>query len=172
MNIFNKNNIIFGFVVLLTIVFTGAAGVQFVKSLVPTQTTQTSQTGEQNAETAAPSNNSNTDATNINGNTQTNDTASPTSQKTDTQVNTKDTTTTTEPIVPTTPTFSAAELKTHNTSSSCYVAYNAKVYDVTNDRSWRSCYHHGVRGGIDMTSIFPHPLYYLDTVPMIGNYSG
>lgn len=179
MNIFNRNNIIFGFVILLTIVFTGAAGVQFVKSLIPTQTLQTSQTDEQNSESAAPSSATTTDTSTTNteaesntdpvqDTTTSNTTATDTTNKTDTQIDTTTTTTNSN----STKAFTATELSTHDTTSSCYVAFDGKVYDVTNDRTWRGCYHHGVRGGVDITSIFPHPLYYLDTLTIVGDYSG
>lgn len=65
-----------------------------------------------------------------------------------------------------------AELATHNTVTSCYVAYNGVVYDVTNNRSWVNCRHHGQTGGIDMTSTFPHTTGYLKGIPVVGTLQG
>ncbi len=65
--------------------------------------------------------------------------------------------------------FTLQDLATHNTSTSCYVGFNGKVYDVTNVISWSGCVHHGIRGGQDITSRFPHPLSYLTGIPIVGN---
>lgn len=68
--------------------------------------------------------------------------------------------------------FDAALLAKHNTSGDCYVAYNGIVYDVSNHSQWLSCSHHGVRGGTDITSRFPHSLSYLASLPKVGTYAG
>lgn len=70
--------------------------------------------------------------------------------------------------VASTNTITLAELKKHNTANSCYVAYKSVVYNVTNHSSWRNCSHHGVSGGRDITSIFPHPTSYFSTLPKVG----
>lgn len=67
--------------------------------------------------------------------------------------------------------YDSVSLKTHNTSSSCFVAYNGTVYNVTNNPQWNGCYHHGIKGGIDISSLFPHPVSYLSTLPVVGKYS-
>lgn len=66
-------------------------------------------------------------------------------------------------------TISLAELATHNTGENCYIAYNSTVYDVSNHPSWSGCVHHGIRGGTDITSRFPHPTSYLSGLPVIGS---
>ena len=68
--------------------------------------------------------------------------------------------------------FTAVSLASHNTSSSCYIAYSGKVYDVSSHPSWGGCSHHGVSGGQDITSIFPHPISYLSSVPNVGTFGG
>lgn len=64
--------------------------------------------------------------------------------------------------------FTSSLLAQHNKTNDCYIAYNQKVYDVTNQSSWIGCYHHGIRGGRDITSIFPHPTSYLTNIPIVG----
>lgn len=68
----------------------------------------------------------------------------------------------------TTDTFTLADLATHNTSNSCYIAHNGAVYNVTNTSSCAGCRHHGANGGIDITSSFPHPISYLNNLNKVG----
>ena len=68
--------------------------------------------------------------------------------------------------------FDAASLALHNgTNGTCYIAYNGQVYDVTGNASWVNCMHHGVQGGRDVTSVFPHPVSRLNGIPVVGTYS-
>jgi predicted heme/steroid binding protein len=67
--------------------------------------------------------------------------------------------------------ISTSELASHNTADSCYVAYSGTVYDVTNNSSWRNCSHHGVRGGADITSRFPHSESYISSLKIVGTYA-
>lgn len=85
--------------------------------------------------------------------------------------NSSTTTTTTTSSLPS-GTFNATTLATHNTTGNCYVAYSGKVYNVTNHSSWVGCTHHGIRGGIDITSRFPHPTSYLSSLAVVGTYVG
>lgn len=97
----------------------------------------------------------------------TNDSQTPT--VTTTEVTTSaDTGSATLGLTPGTATFTLAELATHNKSGDCYVAYNGTVYDVSNDFSWSGCSHHGISGGQDITSLFPHPTSYLSRIPAVG----
>jgi len=77
-----------------------------------------------------------------------------------------------DPVVAAASVFTLASLATHNTGSSCYVAYKGVVYDVTNHPSWQGCGHHGAKGGRDITAIFPHPTTYLTTLPKVGTLQG
>lgn len=61
-----------------------------------------------------------------------------------------------------------SELAKYNKAGSCYVAYNSVVYNVSNTSSWSGCTHHGIRGGQDITSRFPHPTSYLGGIPVVG----
>lgn len=49
-----------------------------------------------------------------------------------------------------------------------YVAYNGNIYDVTNHPEWNNGMHNGVTAGVDITLIFPHPVSYLNNVPVVG----
>lgn len=68
--------------------------------------------------------------------------------------------------------FTLAELATHNTKNSCYVAFNKTVYDVSTNPSWQNCRHHGISGGSDITSRFPHSTSYLATLQKVGTLTG
>ena len=68
-------------------------------------------------------------------------------------------------------TFTTATLAQHNKAGDCYVAYNGVVYDVSNHSSWVGCVHHGIAGGTDITSRFPHPTSYLSSLPRVGTIS-
>ena len=68
----------------------------------------------------------------------------------------------------TTKTFTVAELATHNVSGNCYVVYKGTVYDVSNASVWAGCKHHGAVGGKDITSLFPHPTSYFNSLPVVG----
>ena len=83
-------------------------------------------------------------------------------------------TTTTKPktSVASTTQFTLATLKTHNTQGNCFVAYNGVVYDVANSAAWAGCTHHGVHGGTDITSIFPHSTSYFSTLKKVGTLTG
>jgi predicted heme/steroid binding protein len=68
--------------------------------------------------------------------------------------------------------YTAATLALHNKAGDCYVAYAGKVYDLSNNSVWGGCSHKGVvSGGIDITSVFPHPARYLSGIPVVGTYS-
>lgn len=69
-------------------------------------------------------------------------------------------------------TFTLAELSTHKQTGDCYVSYSGIVYDVSNNFSWQGCVHKGVKGGQDITAIFPHPTSYLATLKKVGIYTG
>ena len=169
--IINKGNIFFAFVVFTTLMLSGAAGAQLIRHLIPVNTNKATTINELTTVPATPTNTVTDTSTKTNTTPPKKDTSTTTQPKVTTPTPTPEPTPT-PPAKPTVTTFNASDLKSHASSSSCYVAYNGKVYDVTNDGSWRRCYHHGVPGGIDITSIFPHPLYYLDTLPIVGNYSG
>jgi predicted heme/steroid binding protein len=66
--------------------------------------------------------------------------------------------------------FTPQTLALHNTSGDCYVAYQGTVYDVSAHPSWVGCTHHGVSGGVDITSFFPHPTTYFNGLPVKGTY--
>jgi cytochrome b involved in lipid metabolism len=68
----------------------------------------------------------------------------------------------------TTGTITSAQLATHNTSTSCWVAYSGKVYDVTGNVNWNGCSHHGANGGTDITKSFPHSTTYFNTLKVVG----
>ena len=87
-----------------------------------------------------------------------------TNTQTNTNTNTQTNTNTASTV------FSTAMLQTHNTASSCYVAFSGNVYDVTNNSVWTNCSHHGINGGRDLTNIFPHPTSYLATLTKVGTY--
>ncbi len=55
-----------------------------------------------------------------------------------------------------------------NTPSRCWVAYKGYIYDVTDHPMWKGCQHNGVRGGIDITDIIPHPANYVYNLPLVG----
>jgi predicted heme/steroid binding protein len=65
-----------------------------------------------------------------------------------------------------------AELATHNKAGNCYIGYNGIVYNVSNHASWSGCFHHGIGGGQDITSRFPHPVSYLSGLPRVANLTG
>ena len=69
-------------------------------------------------------------------------------------------------------TFTLASLALHNKPGDCYVAYNGVVYNVSKHPSWSSCNHHGIAGGIDITSRFPHSTSYFSTLPKMGTLIG
>jgi len=68
--------------------------------------------------------------------------------------------------------FDQAALAAHNKNGDCYIAHRGIVYDVSMHPSWSGCLHHGRMGGVDITSIFPHPLTYLTSLSVVGVYSG
>jgi len=65
-------------------------------------------------------------------------------------------------------TFTLQTLAQHNKSGDCYIAYKGTVYDLSSAASWANCQHHGATGGIDVTSMFPHPVSYFNSVPVAG----
>ena len=68
--------------------------------------------------------------------------------------------------------FDAASLALHDgRDGTCYIAYNGQVYDVSSHPSWVNCTHHGIQGGRDITSVFPHPVSRLNGLPVVGTYS-
>ena len=64
--------------------------------------------------------------------------------------------------------FTLQALSQHNKAGDCYIAYKGTVYDLSNVAAWANCQHHGATGGIDVTSMFPHPVSYFNSVPVIG----
>ena len=68
--------------------------------------------------------------------------------------------------------FTMTSLALHNTTDDCYVGYDGVVYDVSNNASWADCNHHGITGGIDITSRFPHSTSYFNTLPKVGSLTG
>ena len=64
--------------------------------------------------------------------------------------------------------FTLAMLAQHNKSGDCYIAYQGKVYDLSQAAVWANCQHHGVTGGIDVTALFPHPVSYFNGIPVVG----
>lgn len=68
--------------------------------------------------------------------------------------------------------FTLAQLAMHNLPGDCFVAYSGKVYDVSDHNSWTSCRHHGITGGTDITSRFPHPTSYFNSLPVVGTLVG
>lgn len=65
--------------------------------------------------------------------------------------------------------FTIDQLATYNQNGNCYIAYQNLIYDVSNNSSWIGCRHHGINGGRDITSIFPHSTSYFSTLTVIGN---
>jgi len=63
-------------------------------------------------------------------------------------------------------------LALHNKAGDCYIAYNGVVYNVSNHPSWSGCGHHGIQGGTDITSKFPHSTSYLSSLPVVGRLVG
>lgn len=64
--------------------------------------------------------------------------------------------------------FTTATLAVHNKSGDCYVAFSGKVYNLNNVAAWSGCSHHGMRGGVDITSVFPHSTSYFNSIPVVG----
>ncbi|MCA9386191.1 hypothetical protein KC717_06105 [Candidatus Dojkabacteria bacterium] len=73
---------------------------------------------------------------------------------------------------PTSSGMTESELAIHNKTGDCYIAYSGKVYNVSSHKEWNNCRHHGISGGIDITSVFPHPTSYLNSLTIISDYSG
>jgi predicted heme/steroid binding protein len=67
--------------------------------------------------------------------------------------------------------FNSTTLALHNKQGDCYVAYNGTVYNVSNHPSWNNCAHHGITGGRDISSIFPHSTTYFASLPVVGTFS-
>jgi len=70
-------------------------------------------------------------------------------------------------------TFTLAQLAAYNgmNGAKAYVAFNGKVYDVTNYGSWGTGSHHGIKAGTDITAAFansPHTTSMFDSIPVIG----
>lgn len=68
--------------------------------------------------------------------------------------------------------FTKTSLASHNKGTSCYVAYGGKVYNLTGNINWTDCTHHGITGGKDITSIFPHSTSYFSSIPVVGKFVG
>jgi predicted heme/steroid binding protein len=66
--------------------------------------------------------------------------------------------------------FDEISLALHNVSGDCFVAYNGTVYDVSSHSSWVGCMHHGISGGRDISSVFPHSTSYFASLPIAGTY--
>lgn len=67
--------------------------------------------------------------------------------------------------------FTKDSLSLHNKPGDCYIAYNGTIYNVSNHKVWGTCFHGGMKGGIDVTKKFPHPISYFDELPVMGTYS-
>lgn len=65
-------------------------------------------------------------------------------------------------------TFTLVTLAAHNKTNDCFIAYKGKVYNLSNSAAWANCQHHGSRGGVDVTSTFPHAVSYFDSLPVVG----
>ena len=68
--------------------------------------------------------------------------------------------------------FTIEGLALHNKPGDCYIGYNGIVYNVSNNPSWLTCNHHGIVGGIDITSRFPHSTSYFNSLPKMGTLIG
>jgi len=59
-----------------------------------------------------------------------------------------------------------------NNGNPIYIAVDGVIYDVTNDRHWKSGSHEGYSGGKDLTNAImgksPHGTSVLDGVPVVG----
>ena len=70
--------------------------------------------------------------------------------------------------------FSRDELARYNgkDGAAAYIAYNGRVYDVSNSYHWRGGRHHALHSaGLDLTDSLrkgPHAAHLLDRVPMVG----
>ena len=70
------------------------------------------------------------------------------------------------------------QLKQYNGTNGypIYIAVDGVIYDVTNDRHWKSGSHQGYSGGKDLTDAImsksPHGTNVLDDVPVVGKLIG
>lgn len=77
---------------------------------------------------------------------------------------------------PTLKAFTLTELAAYNgkNGAKAYVAYDGKVYDVTDYGSWGTGSHHGIKAGTDITSVFansPHSASMFKSIPVVGTLS-
>jgi predicted heme/steroid binding protein len=65
--------------------------------------------------------------------------------------------------------FNAQTLALHNKAGDCYVAYQGRVYNVSEDTVWSTC-NYGIAGGADVTAGFPDAANYFTSFPLVGTY--
>ena len=71
--------------------------------------------------------------------------------------------------------FTQAELKKYDgkNGNSAYVAFDGKVYDVTNAEGWKGGQHQGYIAGVDITEYIKasdHGTKVLERLPLVGTY--
>lgn len=75
-------------------------------------------------------------------------------------------------------TFTKEELKKYNGQNGQppYIAIEGKVYDISEDASWKEGKHHGFTAGQDLTEPLtkrvPHGTSVLPGLPIVGDYIG
>lgn len=72
--------------------------------------------------------------------------------------------------------FTQAELKKYDgkNGNEAYVAFDGKVYDVTNAEGWKSGQHQGYAAGVDITEYIKasdHGTKVLERLPVVGTYT-
>ena len=72
-------------------------------------------------------------------------------------------------------TFTKAELKKYDgqNGNAAYVAFDGKVYDVTNAEGWKGGQHQGYAAGVDITDYIKasdHGTKVLERLPVVGTY--
>ncbi len=71
--------------------------------------------------------------------------------------------------------FTQAELKKYDgeNGNAAYVAFDGKVYDVTNAEGWKGGQHQGYIAGVDITEYIKasdHGTKVLERLPLVGTY--
>ncbi len=72
--------------------------------------------------------------------------------------------------------FTQAELKKYDgkNGNAAYVAFDGKVYDVTNAEGWKGGQHQGYAAGVDITEYIKasdHGTKVLERLPVVGTYT-
>ena len=72
--------------------------------------------------------------------------------------------------------FTQAELKKYDgkNGNAAYVAFDGKVYDVTNAEGWKGGQHQGYIAGVDITEYIKasdHGTKVLERLPVVGTYT-